>query len=153
MKVSHKQNPVDSVGQDWYLGSWVGVECSAHSYLELPGVAPAIMPADIWRPLCVFCVFCVTLSQITCYKVSLPPLDCKISLPVHSSTDVAWVAATHWLKLYYVQATVLCCTVLRCTHRCGQSKCEAELWFIIGNFSLWLAQMSQINQKEPLLNS
>ena len=58
------------------------------------------------------CVFCVTLSQITCYKGSLP-LDCKISLPVHSTSRMlpGWRLPTNW------SCTTGQCTLYSCTHR------------------------------------
>ena len=62
--------------------------------------------------ICFLCVFCVTLSQITCYKSSLPP-DCKISLPVHSTARMlpVWGLPPNW------SCTTGHCTLYACTQR------------------------------------
>ena len=129
---SAQQTKHCAVGQDWYLGmSWGS---SLLPWVSRGNKASSRYLAPI---ICFLCVFCVTLSQITCYKNSLPP-DCKISLPVHSTSRCCLYGVYHLTEVV-LQATVHCtpvrsaCTALYTPVR-RESKCEAKVWFIIGNF-------------------
>ena len=133
-----------AVGQDWYLGtSWV------HSYLEHCQAAEAIQPvADIWHPLFVFSVFFVSLwAKLHVIKVHF--LRIVKSVFLFTALHGCCLYGDYQLTEVVLQATVHCtpvrsaCTALYTPVR-RESKCEAKVWFIIGNFldkSLGPAQM------------